>query len=704
MKIEIKKLTISLLLLLLLFTLQGISEANFAGTIGTRVTMTDSGFGTKKPKVYVEYEKRPGIMKKVYAKVETWSDTSITCLWTKPLSSGTYNLWVKPNVAKTNPISEGAFIIMPPSIDDVSPHTLTPGAAITINGEFFTNKKPKVYLLDRVSLRKKSCRVVNSTMDQSTGASSLNFIMPKWGSGNYEIILQTLVGEASINPNDNEPNVSLQITSGDLQIFSNEGDALPIRIDGTWSATNLGENSVFIRAQDRDNSTISPITLNATDSQSFRIDTFTNYALTKGEYVSNISFVACKDMDCNNIYANTAFDLNIQLSVEKVPEWQTHQANAFHNGYVPIWVNTGNFQRLWEWSRGPSSEPIGGINAPVAGNGEVYVSTDVYFGDAAVIALDELTGKENWRVSFGTMPALNPPAINNDTLFVATSGHEATKVWGINRADGKLKFQANFSSQWGHYLAPTIDNGLVYQTGGYCGGETYVFSAENGAEMWSNSSGASWGMDTPAIDSERVYVYSGNALTAINKTSGQTEYTIPDPFGNSDYDYHGSPVVGAQNNVLAFSGGAFSGRASSNVEHYDNRVISSFDSLNGEYRWATDFAYKTFFAVSNGVIYAGKNNPVALDAIDESTGDVLWSWVAPTTQDKEFHRNVIVTKNLLFVSTNANLYAIDLETKESVWSYNEPGMIAISDNRILLLAPGHRESDGRLIAFDLRSK
>ena len=44
-------------------------------------------------------------------------------------------------------------------------------------------------------------------MDSETGESSLNFVVPKWGSGNYEIILQTLVSEAlyvspSINPID----------------------------------------------------------------------------------------------------------------------------------------------------------------------------------------------------------------------------------------------------------------------------------------------------------------------------------------------------------------------------------------------------------------------------------------------------------------------------------------------------------------------
>ncbi len=199
MKKETKRLSFLLLLLFLLFAMSGISEADFEGTIGTRFTITDSGFGTKKPQVYIQYEKKPGVVKKVYAKVEKWSGTSIPCLWTETLYARTYNLFVKPNMAKANPIAEGTFTIMSPSIDEVTPDTLIPGSTITINGEFFTNKKPTVYLVDLVSLKRKSCRVVKPAMDPTTGASSLNFIVPKWGSGKYEIILQTLIGNASSN-------------------------------------------------------------------------------------------------------------------------------------------------------------------------------------------------------------------------------------------------------------------------------------------------------------------------------------------------------------------------------------------------------------------------------------------------------------------------------------------------------------------------
>ncbi|MCK8046716.1 PQQ-binding-like beta-propeller repeat protein [Shewanella sp. 1CM18E] len=522
------------------------------------------------------------------------------------------------------------------------------------------------------------------------------------------IVLSACGGNGgSDNSNDNvisptvpETQVSLQLTTTDLQINSHEGDALPVSFNGTWSASHLGDKSIYLQLKDETDNYLRSVISEPLQAENFSISTSINSNLQIGKHTSQVSIIACKDSNCEDTYTTSEVAVNIQFNVKAVPEWQTHQANSSHNGYVPIWLNNYNFKKLWEWQRSASGV-LAGINSPVAGNGEVYLSTDVYFDEAAVIALDERTGEERWRVSFGSVPSLNPPAINKESLFVATSGHEHTKIWAIDRAEGKLKFQSSFSSQWGNYLAPTVYGEHIYQTGGYYGGHTYAFSNESGISLWSQSQGTTWGMDTAAVNEQHVYVHNGAELSILERSNGQLISKITDPFGNSDYDYHGSPVIGSKNNVLAFSGGSYSGRASSNAEHADDRVISNFDIENQQYLWSSSFAYKTFFAHSNGVIYAGKNDPVALDAIDEVTGKVLWSWVPPATEDTSFHRNVVVTKNAVFVSTNANVYAIDLESKESVWSYNEPGTITISDNRILFLAPGFVESDGSLIAFDL---
>ena len=103
---------------------------------------------------------------------------------------------VKPNIKTAVLLVGDTFTVRKPAIDEVTPDNPY-GRKITLNGQFFTNKKPTVYLKDLASLRTKRCRVISSTMDPATGESLLNFVVPKSGSGNYEIILQTLVGETS---------------------------------------------------------------------------------------------------------------------------------------------------------------------------------------------------------------------------------------------------------------------------------------------------------------------------------------------------------------------------------------------------------------------------------------------------------------------------------------------------------------------------
>jgi len=79
----------------------------------------------------------------------------------------------------------------------------------------------------------------------------------------------------------------------------------------------------------------------------------------------------------------------------------------------------------------------------------------------------------------------------------------------------------------------------------------------------------------------------------------------------------------------------------------------------------------------------------------------LWSWTPPTA-DTSFHRNIVVTRNLAFVSTDANVYAIDLNTHQAVWQYGKPGMLAISAASILYIATGATVSDGNLVAIKLK--
>jgi hypothetical protein len=144
------------------------------GTIGTQLTLTGTGFGAKKGKVFIGG---------VAAKVTTWGDTSITCLLTKvPPAGGPYDVTITPKKASIITISS-AFTVMNSELDPLSVDHGTPGTSITMTGKFFSTKKGKVHLEDPVSGKKKTCKVTNWNMEPTTGASTLTFEVPKLPKG-----------------------------------------------------------------------------------------------------------------------------------------------------------------------------------------------------------------------------------------------------------------------------------------------------------------------------------------------------------------------------------------------------------------------------------------------------------------------------------------------------------------------------------------
>ena len=495
--------------------------------------------------------------------------------------------------------------------------------------------------------------------------------------------------------------VNVTLTTPSFTDEVTEGYEISFTVEGAWSGTNVNASDVFLRAHDVSGQLSQPASINGSSGSNFSIELIASSGIAPGSYSGTIEVAACRDLLCADPYSGATATVEYLLSViAPTGDWETHQRNSAHSGYVPITLNPSRFSVAWEWTKDPDPEPIGGVNAVVAANGMVYISTDVYFGQGILYALDEADGAENWRTSLGMMPAMNPPATSDGVVYVATTGHADTFLWAFDAQTGGLIFKTPFEGQWPHELAPTVHGNQVYTGGGYYGGVTYSFSIADGARAWEHvASGGD--MYTPAVDDAYVYNHTGSALYLIDKTTGATSFSIIDPFGSSDYSYHGSPILGGRNNVVAYAGGAFSGRASSNVEQYGQRVLSSFDIDTASYEWSTSFAYLTTPAIANGVIFAARNDPMSLDAIDEATGETLWSWAPSGTEDTSFHRNLVVTNNLLFVSTDRAVYALNLETREVEWTYPQAGMMAISEGRTLYIATGATESNGNLVAVKL---
>ena len=133
------------------------------GTIGTRIEIPGSGYGTRKNKV---------LLGTIPLKILEWNDNLIRASLTKVLTPGAYDITIQPK-GSSSILLEDAFTVMAPEIESVNPTSGSAGDEITIYGSFFGMKKGKV------RLGEKNCRVKTWTMDAVTGESEIHFVVPK---------------------------------------------------------------------------------------------------------------------------------------------------------------------------------------------------------------------------------------------------------------------------------------------------------------------------------------------------------------------------------------------------------------------------------------------------------------------------------------------------------------------------------------------
>jgi hypothetical protein len=218
---------------------------------------------------------------------------------------------------------------------------------------------------------------------------------------------------------------------------------------------------------------------------------------------------------------------------------------------------------------------------------------------------------------------------------------------------------------------------MLYANAGY-GGGLYAFDPSGNQLFFANENQTSeW---AAAADSSAVYVYDGN-LHVQDLLTGVVTKQISDPtFTNYIYEIRGAPVLGAPGSVF--------------VANYANSVLNggtigntllNFRTDTGVIAWQVPGCYPTTPAYNAGVVYAVNQIPFRLEARAEADGSLLWSWTPPNPAESQFVSEVLLTKNLAFVSTDRSTYAIDLATHQASFSYPASGKLALSANAILYI-------------------
>lgn len=438
-----------------------------------------------------------------------------------------------------------------------------------------------------------------------------------------------------------------------------------------------------------------PIGVTANGDGSYTLELMTATAVAIGRHTGNTILRLCSDAACSTTQlvpsVSVAFDINVMTATSNWPgnhltalaawpgvaDWATFQGNAAHTGFVPVTVDPDAFTTRWQL--GVSNMQVFNAQFNLA---TVTTSGNQFFlaGGNAIVARSEFDASQNWKYDFSGLafPSANPPAVSGGVVYVAAGQQSSTYMFGLDAATGAQSFRSQMSSQWENYLAPTIGPQGVYTNAGTYGG-IYGFDAGGRQLFFSGLDQQSlW---TPAADATAVYSYTGSKLTLSDPVTGAVKGSIVDPtFSNYIYVIGGSVVLGAPNSAFAaaYGNSILNGGAIGNtLLHFDTRALTI--------DWQVAGVYPSTPAYANGVVYVANNNPLQLEARAESNGVLLWKWVPPSSADSGFKSEVLLTNNLVFVSTDRSVYAIDRTSHHPVWSYPVSANLALSRNGILYL-------------------
>ncbi len=353
----------------------------------------------------------------------------------------------------------------------------------------------------------------------------------------------------------------------------------------------------------------------------------------------------------------TPTNLTALTSIDGLGAWSTFQGNAAHTAYVPASFDPAAFTRRWHHARDNAGN--NGYGTTAIDNGKVFIVHALENYASELLALSEDTGSIVWKTDLGGDGYFGSPAASNGRVYVT-----GARLRSIDQSTGILVNQDEIRSQSYSAKAPTVLGGNAYVINGYYGGLA-KFSATEGKFSWQTPMTVSEGWN-PATDGTYVYTYStpDNVFTALNAADGSRAYTI-----GPDFPY--STLFTARLVLLTDARQAIVACG----------PLMAFDLATRKLAWLVGSSYDGAAAYGNGTIYALANNGQTLEARASANGSLLWS--IPTGGYD--YANIIVTKNLAFISSPTSTLAVDVATHKVVWTFPRGGALAISQRGVLYI-------------------
>jgi outer membrane protein assembly factor BamB len=423
---------------------------------------------------------------------------------------------------------------------------------------------------------------------------------------------------------------------------------------------------------------------------SYKVDLTTAADLSQGEHSGNLEVHVCFDGNtCSQQAAGSPWLMPLKVTVHPpsmlsplqpmagLSSWNSFNGNASHTGYVPSTFDPARFTRRWLRVTGSN---LGDTPTTANDNGKVFLVRNLLNSSPAVlIAVNELDGQIAWKANVGENAS--PPAVANGRVYVASTDAINTpgpgKLWVFDQQTGNVIKQTAMDGPGG-YMAPTVFGSDLYLGSGNKTGMSKYLGAQD-AIAWNSGALTNWRTWTPAVDGNFAYAFLDGKLVAVNAATGANSWQLNDPNYVPGPDAN-APVTLAGDRAYVLS---------------ENRLMA-FDVAARSLVW-TKFGFgKSNLVLANRKLYAASGSLLMVKSAD--TGEDLWSVGLSGHVNEAGFEHVLVTDNLVFVSSWTTTLAIDINTHKVVWSSPYGGDLAISSNGVLYTL----DDQGNLIATNLR--
>lgn len=486
--------------------------------------------------------------------------------------------------------------------------------------------------------------------------------------------------------------VTLSVPS--LSLIAYPDEALNFSVEAKFNG-NLNSRVVNIGFYDPAKLTVTSPSQTITQSGEyvFNFSTVADSTLPIGTHQSDLQLRICEDAIsvCKLPVSGSPWILPLTLAVKSsfnlkplepvagLGAWTTYQGNPRHTGFVDAIFDPLFFSRRWRVKT--ENTYLQPYASTAIEDGRIFYTRYVGADRWELVALSEGSGQIDWKVDLGVLSYVGSPAATGGRVYLTSTGHADSFMWGFDQSNGKLLYKTPMSSQWGRYSAPTVFDSDVFSINGYYGG-IGKFNGAYAGFVWNvghpiTSVSDGW---SPSTDGRFVYSYStpDNKLIALNASDGRLAFSVGAPY-NFSTAFSAKPVIltDDQLGIVASEG------------------LMAFDLVSQKRVWSLNAPSSGVPAVGNGMVYAFGANGTVLEARDPKTGNLLW---VSENLGGEQYSSVVVTKNLAFVSSRSSTLAIDLATQKIVWRYPLGGNLAISSRGVLAIL----SNVGTLATINLR--